>query len=382
MFSKSNNMESKYLFILGRNIELSIQEVFSYFKKENISISNYFLVKNGLLIQVNKKINSNIVNEFGGVISIGKIIAEGNLEDIKKEISTKTIYFKSKNNFTYVLWNFSDMISIEKIKEVLKIKFKEEKLKSTEKPLTGILEMQTGKNINIIGNKVDEQYFLFSKNSKFYFGNIIENYDYDALEKRDMNKPIRREDLAISPRLAKIMINLSEIKKGKLIDPFCGIGVILFEGLLKELEVTGIDMDSKAIEGAKENLKWGKFYKEKYNLIIDDSKKIKINEKFNALVSEPDLGEKLTKQVSENKANEILLKFEKLIISVLNNLKRNIDGKIVFTSPYIKTIRTNRKGCNIHNLLNQTGLKIAKGFPINEYRKNQIVGRQIFVLEK
>jgi hypothetical protein len=37
-----------------------------------------------------------------------------------------------------------------------------------------------------------------------------------------MQKPIRREELAISPRLAKILINLSGAKKNNLLlDPFC-----------------------------------------------------------------------------------------------------------------------------------------------------------------
>ena len=82
-----------------------------------------------------------------------------------------------------------------------------------------------------------------------------------------MEKPFRREELAISPRLAKIIINLSEVKtKGKIIDPFCGIGVILFEGLLKNLNVTGIDIDKNAIEGAEQNLEWGKFSNKNYKL--------------------------------------------------------------------------------------------------------------------
>src|SRR3989344_5681507 len=178
-------MENKYLFILGRNPELSVKEVFSYFNKEKIKILNYSLIKNGLFLEI---------NEYGGVISIGKVILGGNLEFLKKEISQKMIYSGTKNNITYVLFNFSDIDSFDKIREVIKKKFRNEKLKATEKPLTGIMEMQNGKRINIVGSKIDEQYFLFSLDSKlFYFGKIESSYNYNSLEKRDMEKPFRRE---------------------------------------------------------------------------------------------------------------------------------------------------------------------------------------------
>jgi len=377
-------MENKYLFILGRNPELSVKEVFSYFNKEKIKILNYSLIKNGLFLEINEEINLDIINEFGGVISIGKVILGGNLEFLKKEISQKMIYSGTKNNITYVLFNFSDIDSFDKIREVIKKKFRNEKLKATEKPLTGIMEMQNGKRINIVGSKIDEQYFLFSLDSKlFYFGKIESSYNYNSLEKRDMEKPFRREELAISPRLAKIIINLSEVKtKGKIIDPFCGIGVILFEGLLKNLNVTGIDIDKNAIEGAEQNLEWGKFSNKNYKVLINDSSKVKFNENFDVLVSEPDLGETLKKFPTKEKADEILKKFENLIIRVLNNFKNNVKGRIVFSSPFIMTMEKKRKGCDIKNILNKTRLKLVKGFPIEDFRYNQVVGRQIFVLEK
>ena len=54
-------------------------------------------------------------------------------------------------------------------------------------------------------------------------------------------------------RLAKILINLSEVKDEEiLLDPFCGIGVILEEALLQNINVIGIDKDKKAVDRCKE----------------------------------------------------------------------------------------------------------------------------------
>ena len=200
-----------------------------------------------------------------------------------------------------------------------------------------------------------------------------------------MNKPIRRQELAISPRLAKIMINLSGIKKGeKLLDPFCGIGVILEEALLQNIKVVGIDNDKNSISGAEKNLEWFGFNKENYKLINGDSRKIN-PKNCDVIVTEPFFGEILKKTPTKEKANEIIREFEKLIIPVLNNLKQNVYGKIVFTAPFIKTMKK-RVSCDIENILKNTGLKLSKieniALSIQEFRENQIVGREIFVLER
>jgi len=373
----------KYLFILGRNPELSIKEIESFLKVKEIKILYSKLIKNGYLIELEMEIDISLVNDFGGVISIGKVNVEGDIDEILGKLENQNIYSKDKNNFSYVIWNYSNEESYDKLSDYLKKRFKIEKFKVSLKPLTGILDMQNGEKINIVGNKIHEQYFLFFDNSKYYFGNIENSYDSDSLEKRDMGKPVRREELAISPRLAKIMINLSEIKNnGRLLDPFCGIGVILFEGLLKNLEVTGIDIDKSALEGAITNLNWGNFNKDNFKIINADSKKINLNSKYDVIVSEPDLGEILRKPVSNDKTKEIIEGFEKLIINVVNNLKKNIEGRIVFSSPFIKTTQNKRLGINVHNLEKMTNLKISKGFPIEDYRKDQIVGRQIIVLDR
>lgn len=74
-------------------------------------------------------------------------------------------------------------------------------------------------------------------------------------------------------------------------------------------------------------------------------------------------------------------KFEKLIISVLNNMKKSVTGRFVFSSPFIDLGRE-RIGCDFLKISEKTGLKIEEGFPIQEFREGQIVGREIVVLKK
>jgi tRNA G10 N-methylase Trm11 len=372
----------KYFFILGRNPQLSVAEVFSYLKRTENKIRDSKIKGNSLLVELENSLDGDAIDFLGGVISIGIVLASGNFREIVNNLKKQELYFGYKNNINYVIWDFVED-ELNEIRAYLKKRFKSEKLRASEKKLREKMGLQSGEKADWLGSKnVDEEYFVFGDASgENYFGRIVQKTNYSKIEKRDMEKPVRREELAISPRMAKIMINLSEVKENeKLLDVFCGIGVILEEALLQELKIIGIDKDEKAIKGSEENLNWFGFNKESYELINGDSSRVRIG-KVDVLVSEPDLGETLKKIPTTEKAKTQLRNFENLMVKVLNNLKENVKGRIVFTSPLIRIMKK-RIGCNIDFILDKTGLKLVRGFPIDEYRGNQIVGRRVFVLER
>lgn len=366
----------KYLLILGRNVELSNAEVSSYFESHENKILNSELIKNGLLIETQEPLEKGLVNSFGGVVSVGKVIASGKPKEIIKKLENENLYMGKSNKLNYAVWNFSDDYEI--FTDYLKMRFKEEKIKATIKHLENRMEMQDGEMAQMVSSKLlDKEYFVFGKDI-VCFGEIYETFDSHALEERDMKKPVRREALAISPRLAKILVNLSESEPGKtLLDPFCGIGTILSEALLQEIRVIGIDKDKSAIIGARQNLEWSGFNRTDYRLINGDSTKEKISH-ADFIATEPDLGEIIRETPTENKARATLEKFEDLIIKVINNFKEDISGKITFTSPYIK-IGKKRVGPNTEKILTLTGYTLI--YKIPEFRENQIVGRMIYVLQ-
>lgn len=367
----------KYLFILGRNTELSIAEITSFFQKERFNFKISENINNSLIVEIENPLEKGVIERFGGVISIGEVLCSGKNEEILQQLDKKILYEGKKNKLNYVLFNFKGE-NFEQIELYLKKRFRKEGLKATEKKLTGTIKLQSGEFVpSLSSNLIQEQYFIFKDN----FGRIIERCDYEKLEKRDMEKPVRREELAISPRLAKILINLSQVKSGKtILDPFCGVGTILQEALLQKIRVIGVDIDSLAIENAKKNLDWLNLKDSFYKLINEDSSKVDVYN-IEAIVSEPDLGEIQKRIPSLEKAKEILKNFELLIIKVINNLKKEVRGRIVFTSPLIK-VGNKRISCDVKFIEEKTGLRLVEGFPIQEFRDNSIVGRTIIVLKK
>jgi tRNA G10 N-methylase Trm11 len=365
----------KYLFVLGRNIELSILELSSVFESEEIKFEILKRVKNGVLIEVSRKLDKGFIDRFGGVISIGIVLASGDEEKISRELKEQSLYGGKSNKLNYVILNFNAR-NFDFISSYLKQRFRDDKLKATKKPINGLVKMQDGKSFPKVSSPlVNERYFLFED----YFGRIVEVCDYDSVEKRDMGKPVRRNELSISPRLAKIMINLSGVKKGEvLLDPFCGIGVVLQEALLQGITVQGIDKDKTAIAGAKSNLNWFEFSNKNYDLINSDSSQTQVTP-VNVIVTEPDLGELQKRIVSSEKAKKITEGFEKLMVDVLNNVKNSVSGKIVFTAPLILTEKK-RIGCNFRRIIAETGMELVIE-PVADFKENSIVGRDIVVLK-
>ncbi|MEM4271753.1 MAG: hypothetical protein QXD13_01550 [Candidatus Pacearchaeota archaeon] len=386
----------RYLFVLGRNPLLSEAEILSVLEREGIAKLSHKMHSNGLLLETDKEIDiKKMINELGGTVAIGKVIFSGSFDEVLEQIKKKIIYFRKENKVIYSLLEFAGNETINDVLDALKENFKNEGLKARYKGVSGTIKLQSGDVVRGSPEKImlrDMNYFAFDNNGELNFGALEESYDSSEAEKKDMEKPYRRESLAISPRLARILINLSQAKeKETLLDPFCGIGVILSEALLRGINAIGVDIDSKAVDNVKANIKW---MEENYKIEADckiikgDSRTIRINDLISGVATEPSLGKLLTKAPNDAEADKMINEFEELIISVLNNIKQYVKKgcKIAFTAPLIRTASKKRKGCDAEKICKRTGLALYAikdsciKFPLKEFRNEQIVGREFFVL--
>ena len=121
----------------------------------------------------------------------------------------------------------------------------------------------------------------------------------------------------LEPRFARLMVNLAMANpKGLLLDPFCGPGGILIEGLLMGCQVIGVDIDRRMIKGAKSNIQHYAPKSNYYDLLIGDARQMPLRRGVKAIATDPPygrststFGEKLGKLLQEflEEVNTILL---------------------------------------------------------------------------
>ncbi len=357
----------KTFFILGRNPELSRAEVLEFLKTRNRRHKEILFEENFLIIETNEGEKFNI-QEFGGVMWLGEITSEGTNEQLKKHIEQEII---PADKFSYAIFGNQDP-------QILKNKFKERKKKATIKHGRQQIQFQDGTKHEL--PNADFYIFYHEHKGVIYFGTASQDYDDRGVKKRDMQKPARRESLAISPRLSKILINVSGAKPQELLlDPFCGIGGILQEALVKKINVYGIDKDKSATINAIQNLEWLTSewnIKNKYTIKNYDSRKAP-DLQFAAIATETPLGKVLRKKPNDNEAKQIIQNFEAYIIPILKRLKltKKPKAKIAITFPTIKTLHADAE-----KIANKCGLKIYIS-PILESRPSQFISRDIVVFE-
>ena len=369
----------KQFLILGRNPALSRAEILSYLEAQKIIAKEILYERNTLILELKEKLD---IQHLGGTIKSGEIIFEKQKE---LEEFLKKNELVQADKFTYAFYG----THTDEDRAIIQDKFKQERKKAMLKHGRKNIRFQN-KDTSTLPD-ADFSFFLHrpkGSRDELYFGKITDEYDYTGVKNRDMKKPERREALSISPRLSKILINLSQAKSGQLLlDPFCGIGGVLIEAIVRDINVYGVDRDKKAVHQAKQNLRWlEKNYKinASWRVLNEDSRKLP-NIKVDAIATETPLtpsGEPLRKKPSNAEAQKMMKNFEKMIIPILKKIKeaKNPGAKIAITFPRIReftpdlSIVNNETGLNLYKLRGRT-------VQIEESRPGQFISREVLVFE-
>lgn len=338
----------KFIFVLGRDSELSVLEVVSFLKARDVKYEFVTRTNEFLVLDINSFAFT--ADSFGGVIKIGK---EFTIEQLKFSENTVTYSFHGA----------------EKNKDLFKQLFKKEGIK-------GIFRKYDNKpqhfDLEVI--EINKTFFrIFSvSNPKKY-------------KTRDENRPAFDEKKVISIRLAKILINLSQARK-ELLDPFCGCGTILQEGLLNGLNVLGVD---KTIYEAQHNIQWAKkefSLKNKFKIIKGDAKKISTYfNKVETIVTEPYLGPYWKKTPSQREAYKVMKKLQKMYMQFLLEACKIVEDKVVIIVPIIKAFGKDIE-MDFEALMQDAGFRATifeeAQNPVIYDLKDSWIKREIWVLEK
>jgi tRNA (guanine10-N2)-dimethyltransferase len=118
------------------------------------------------------------------------------------------------------------------------------------------LEREIGR---LIDGRVDlatpaTQYRILCSGNRCYIGRVFARIDRSSFdERRPGARPFFHPGVMM-PRIARALVNITGIMAGEcLIDPFCGTGGLLIEGILVGAEAVGCDMDPLMVRGALRN---------------------------------------------------------------------------------------------------------------------------------
>ena len=243
------------------------EEVFSYFLSENLSFEVLAISPEILLLELSKEIKSDFVlSQLGGTIKIGRIFyfsknkkdfSPSLLAGLLKIKSSKVVFGISVYKTEKEAIAYSKKLVKDIAMQLKKFLKKENRLvrwvSSSRNPLSSVIVKK-----NHLLEKGGEIILLSGKNGD-YLGKTLSLQEFADYSFRDYHRPFRDISLGmIPPKLAKMMINFSQLKKDEIIlDPFCGSGTILQEAILMGFNhLIGADKDNFALKRTAENLEW------------------------------------------------------------------------------------------------------------------------------
>ena len=219
--------------------------------------------------------------------------------------------------------------------------------------------------------------------------------DIEAYGARDQARPKRDARVGmLPPKLAQIILNLAVPKppeKVRILDPFCGTGVILQEALLMGYHVMGTDIEPRLVEYSKTNIQWliDKYPQIEGQVVIEKADATNHQwPRFSALASEVFLGRPLASLPAEDKLREIISDANTITKKFLKNLSPQLRAgqRLALAVPAWRTKNGFKHLPVIDHLTdmgyNRVDFVHIKSNDLLYFREDQIVARELLVLEK
>jgi len=244
-------------------------------------------------------------------------------------------------------------------------------------------------------------FLVFQLGGRYQWGVTVYVPETEGFKERSTERPYVTSGISLSSRLARLLVNISGVSKGKvLLDPFCGSGTILGEALLKGVDCIGIDRNHGNVERAKENLAWLLSHNQanerpaSYSVITGDATNLRRSlgdQKVDAIVSEPILLPRLSSPPALGKARRLVKHastiYSEALYEMSGVLRRG--GRMVLVTPLVRTI----EGSDVVLLLEdfgEVGLRpfqppgaLRYQYPLKlSHQSTRWVRRAVYALEK
>ena len=230
-----------------------------------------------------------------------------------------------------------------------------------------------------------------------------------AYTERDQARPARDAKVGmLPPKLAQILINLCGKlpEEARVLDPFCGTGVVLQEAAIMGYVPYGTDLNERMVEYSKKNLSWlfNEYNQKRFKILPDliqkkdqilnaisvgDATSFTWEGEIDAVAFEGYLGAPMSKPPVDIKFKTEKAKCREIAIGFLKNITPQIKSGTPVVMALPAWLRENGKyaGLNILDEIQEMGYNFEKFQDLSQsdllyYREGQIVAREIIVIRK
>lgn len=230
-----------------------------------------------------------------------------------------------------------------------------------------------------------------------------------AYTERDQARPARDAKVGmLPPKLAQILINLCGKlpEEARVLDPFCGTGVVLQEAAIMGYVPYGTDLNERMVEYSKKNLSWlfNEHNQKRFKILPDliqkkdqilnaisvgDATSFTWEGEIDAVAFEGYLGAPMSKPPVDIKFKTEKAKCREIAIGFLKNITPQIKSGTPVVMALPAWLRENGKyaGLNILDEIQEMGYNFEKFQDLSQsdllyYREGQIVAREIIVIRK
>ncbi len=235
---------------------------------------------------------------------------------------------------------------------------------------------------------------LLRDGNKTILAQTVAEQDIDAYAARDQRRPMRDARVGmLPPKLAQIIINLSghHQSTSRLLDPFCGTGVILQEALMMGIDVYGTDLEPRMIEYSQKNLEWLEdthHTENKFELKSGDATHYQWQKPFDTIACETYLGRPFSTEPRPEKLREVIQDVDTIHRKFLQNVHKQTEPgfKMCIAVPAWFTKNSVKHLPILDHLTDMGYTRISFVHAVDSeliyHREDQIVGRELVVLEK
>lgn len=230
-----------------------------------------------------------------------------------------------------------------------------------------------------------------------------------AYTERDQARPARDAKVGmLPPKLAQILINLCGKlpEEARVLDPFCGTGVVLQEAAIMGYVPYGTDLNERMVEYSKKNLSWlfNEHNQKRFKILpgliqkkdqilnaisVGDATNFTWEGEIDAVAFEGYLGAPMSKPPVDIKFKTEKAKCREIAIGFLKNITPQIKSGTPVVMALPAWLRENGKyaGLNILDEIQEMGYNFEKFQDLSQsdllyYREGQIVAREIIVIRK